>query len=134
MPTCIKKLMDPNYTLIFFGQNWRYCLRFNHLYLQVNYLSIPNCYLKQAWKLSAIKGEPNLSILWKVRQIHLKKPFSSQKVTSNLTQVFLDKKQFLQKSHYCQKAVSGQKVWSSLIKFDPFLTDLIKKKPVISIL
>ena len=56
---------------------------------------------KQAWKLSAIKGEPNLSILWEVRQIHLKKAFSSQKATSNLTQVFLDKMQFLQKSHYC---------------------------------
>ena len=24
---------------------------------------------KQAWKLSAIEGEPNLSILWEVRQI-----------------------------------------------------------------
>ena len=29
-------------------------------------------YHKQAWKLLAIKGEPKLSILWEVRQIHLK--------------------------------------------------------------
>ena len=53
---------------------------------------------KQAWNLSAIKREPNLSIQI---QIHLKKAFSSQKATSNLTQVFLDKKQFQQKSNYC---------------------------------
>ena len=46
-----------------------------------------------------------------------KKPFLSQKAISNLTQVFLDKKQFLQKSYYCQKAVSGQKVLLSLIHF-----------------
>ena len=39
--------------------------------------------LKQAWKLSAIKGKPNLSILWEVRQIYLKKAISSQKATSN---------------------------------------------------
>ena len=80
---------------------------------------------KQAWKLSAIKGEPNLSILWEIRQIHLKKSISSQKVTSNLTKVFLDKKAvseekpLLPKSHFWPK---------SLIKFDPFLTDLIQKK------
>ena len=73
--------------------------------------------IKQAWKLSAIKGEPNLSILWEVRQIHLKKAFFNWKATSNLTKLFLDKKQFLQKSHYCQKSISGQKVWSSLTKF-----------------
>jgi hypothetical protein len=46
----------------------------------------------------------------------LKKTISSQKIipgqkaTSNLTKVFLDEKEFLQKSHYCQKAISGQKV------------------------
>ena len=68
-------------------------------------------------------------MLWEVRQIHLKKAFSSQKATSNLTQVFLDKKQFLQKSHYCQKAVSGQKVWSILDRSDPK-----KNQTVISIL
>ena len=40
------------------------------------------CFDKQAWKLSAIKGEPNLSILWEVRQIGLKKAISSQKAMS----------------------------------------------------
>jgi hypothetical protein len=94
--------------------------------------------IKQAWKLSAIKGEPNLSILWEVRQIHLKKAISSQKTisgqkaTSNVTKVFLDEKQFLQKSHYCQKAVSGQKVWSSLIHFWQIWSKKIKNKIVIS--
>ena len=89
---------------------------------------------KQAWKLSAIKGEPSLSILWEVRQIHLKKAISSQKTisgqktTSNLTKVFLDEKQFLQKSHYCQKAISGQKVWSSLIHFWQIWSKKIKIK------
>ena len=89
---------------------------------------------EQAWKLSAIKGEPNLLILWEVRQIYLKKVFCSQKVTSNLTQVFLDKKQFLQKSHYCQKAVSGQKVWSSLIHSGHIWSKKIKNETVISLL
>ena len=86
---------------------------------KVNFLcqKLTEFFQKQAWKLSAIKGEPNLSILWEVRQIHLKKAFSSQKATSNLTKLFLDEKQFLQKSHYCQKAISGKKfdfgqIWS----------------------
>jgi hypothetical protein len=97
---------------------------------------IRKIFAEQAWKLSAFKGEPNLLILWEKRQIHLKKAFSSQKVTSKLTQVslFYDEKQFLQKSHYCQKAVSGQKVWSSLIHFRQIWSKKIKYQTVISIL
>ena len=64
---------------------------------------------KQAWKLSAIKGEPNLSILWEVRQIHLKKAISSQQATSIFTEVILTEKQFLPNCHFCQKAISDQK-------------------------
>jgi hypothetical protein len=53
-----------------------------------------------------------------------KKNISGQKVTSNLTKVFLDEKAvsaekpLLPKSHFLPK---------SFIKFDPFLTDLIQK-------
>ena len=88
-------------------------------------------YYKQAWKLSAIKGEPNLSILWEVRQIHLKKAISSKKGTSNLTKVFLAKKQFLPNSHFCQNGNSNSlvQVWTSLItliKFDQVWTSLNK--------
>ena len=95
---------------------------------------------KQAWKLSAIKGEPNLSILWEKRQIPLKKAFSSQKVTSNFTQVFLDEKQFLQKSSFCRKAITAKKpflakkidqVWSIFDRSDP---KKIKNQTAISIL
>jgi hypothetical protein len=38
------------------------------------------------------------------------KNISGKKATSNLTKVLLGEKQFLQKSHYCQKSVSGQNV------------------------
>ena len=67
---------------------------------------------KQAWKLSAIKGEPNLAILWEVRQMILKKAISSQKATSNLTKVFQAEKPFL-----AEKSILAEK---------PFLT----KKPL----
>ena len=84
---------------------------------------------EQAWKLSAIKGEPNLSILWEVRQIHLKKTFSSQKATSNLTKLFLDEKQFLPKNCFWPL-----KVWSSLIFFWQIWSQKIKNKTVTSTL
>ena len=76
---------------------------------------------KQALKLSAIKGEPNLSIHWEVRQIHLKK---------------WPKRHFkFDKSIIGWKPVSAEKpllpkicFWpTSLIKFDSFLTDLIQE-------
>ena len=67
---------------------------------------------KQAWKLSAIKGETNLSILWEVRQI----------------------------SSFCRKAITAKKsflakkfdqVWSIFDRSDP---KKIKNQMVISIL
>ena len=72
---------------------------------------------KQAWKLSAIKGEPNLSILWEVRLFNhiwqkdnsCQKAISVHKASSNLTKVFLAKKHFLLNNNFCQKDISGKK-------------------------
>ena len=57
---------------------------------------------KQAWKLSAIKGEPNLSILWEVSLFNQiwQKAISSQKAPSNLTKLFLAKKLLLAKKTF----------------------------------
>ena len=82
--------------------------------LELNFLLF---LLKQAWKLSAIKGKPNLSILWDVRifnqiwqkDISSQRAISVQKASSNLTKVFLAKKHFLQNSNFCQKYISGKK-------------------------
>jgi hypothetical protein len=58
-----------------------------------------------------------------------KKNISGQKATSDLTKVLLEEKQFLQKSHYCQKAITAKNPFLAkcLIKFDPLLTDLIQE-------
>jgi hypothetical protein len=77
---------------------------------------------KQAWKLSAIKGEPNLSILWEVRQIHLKKksslakkPFLAKKALQIWQKYFRQKShfwlksQFWPKSQFWLKVISGKK-------------------------
>ena len=65
---------------------------------------------KQAWKLSAIKGEPNLSILWEVRLFNQiwQKAISVHKASSNLTKVFLAEKQYLLNSNFCQKDISSK--------------------------
>ena len=83
---------------------------------------------EQALKLSAIKGEPNLSIHWEVRQIHLKK---------------WPKRHFkFDKSIIGRKAVSAEKpllpkicFWpTSLIHFWQIWSKKIKNKIIISIL
>ena len=83
------------YAIIFLMKKWS---KFVALIQAESYKKV---LMKQAWMLSSIKSERNLSILWEVSQIHFEKAISSQKATSNLTKVFLDKKQFLQKSHCC---------------------------------
>ena len=67
--------------------------------------------------------QPNFSRLWEVRQIHLKKAFCSQKATSNLTQVFLDKtvsadKPLLPKGLFWPSLIKFDQVWSSLDRSD----------------
>ena len=67
-------------------------------------------YKKQAWKLSAIKGEPNLSILWEVRLFNQiwQKAISVHKASSNLTKVFLAEKHYLLNSNFCKKDISSK--------------------------
>ena len=92
-----------------------------HLMALFLLLSMNQCriFTKQAWKLSAIKGEPNLSILWEVRLFNhiwqkdnsCQTAISVHKASSNLTKVFLAKKHFLLNSNFCQKDISGKKIF-----------------------
>ena len=69
---------------------------FFHHIIAINIFWISQDKKKQAWKLSAIKSEPNLSMLWEVRQIHLKK------------------RHFWPKSHFkFDKRIFGQKAVSA---------------------
>ena len=111
---------------------------FWHQFTDQKFLNLINffhkCWLKltvwwkQAWKLSAIKGEPNLSILWEVSLFNQiwQKAISSQKAPSNLTKLFLAKKLLLAKKLVlAKKAFLADKTFLAQKPFlakKPFLT------------
>ena len=104
------------------GQNWLLNLGFKWqemTFSDENRVKSRNpCYFlsKQAWKLSAIKGKPNLSILWEVRLFNniwqkdnfLPKNHLCPQNKFKLDKSILAEKYFLLNSNFCQKDISGK--------------------------